>query len=202
MMAREPLIAVGIALLLVGCGKRDAGQSGGEDKKAAPVREAGAKEVGVSDAARKSDNPAEWDDVKVHRPKRLENVVYDSSTRTLTDLDTGDRLVITFPSGPGDSPHQFGFSNEKTGGIAGGSFLDKGDSKTQIYQVTSILITEDGFRTYRAREEYDIARIAELFRAFTDQVNPNHKYEILVVDTRPEKKSEINPQNGIRKDAE
>jgi hypothetical protein len=196
-------IAVCASLLLVGCGANNTKDTpNDETEQKRSVDAAASKETSMTEkVVRQSGNPAERQGVKVYRPKQLPNTAYDQSTRTLTNLDTRDKLIVSSP-GHADGPGQFGFSNEKTGGIAGGSFKDWGDKGVYVYEITSILTTEDGFRKYRAREEYDIGRLAEMWRARYDQIDPDHGKQILIVDSRPEKINEINPQNGIRKAAQ
>jgi hypothetical protein len=197
------------ALLLMGCSGSDAPSSKGGGKASTSSDGGGTKEVGVNNTVRQPDNPAEREGVKVYRPKRLANTTYDQNKRTVVDLDTGDKLVVSKPIGPGDSPRQFGFSNEKTGGIAGGSFKYWSDNDVSVFEVTGISIAADEFKSYRAREEYDIGRIGEMFGALREAVyrknqplaNVGFDKEIIVADSRPETISEINPQNGTRKAA-
>jgi hypothetical protein len=197
------------ALLLMGCSGSDAPSSKGSGKASASSNGDGTKEVGVNNTVRQPDNPAEREGVKVYRPRRLANPTYDQNKRAVVDLDTGDKLVIT-SLGHAGGPSRFGFSNEKTGGIAGGSVVDWSDKELAVFEVTSISIAADEFKSYRAREEYDIGRIGEMFRALAEGAyakgqplsKTGLRKEVLVVDSRPEKISEINPQNGSRRAAQ
>jgi hypothetical protein len=202
----QGLITVCALLLLTGCSGSGAPSSKGGGKASASSDGDGAKEVGVNTTLRQPDNPAEREGVKVYRPKRLTNTTYDQNKRMVVDLDTGDKLVITSPGHAG-GPGQFGFLNEKTGGIAGGEYVFWSGKDVYVYNVTRMLTTKDGFRNYRAREEYGIGRLAEMFRARAEEsyrkAQPLSKTgfrdTVLVVDSRPEKTSEINPVNGLRK---
>lgn len=200
MMARSGVICAFSALLLTSC-------SAGGDEGNPPDRDAGrgdskvvgsSKEAEVEGTKRQPDNPAEREGVKVYRPKKLLHAKYDLNSRSVVDLDTGDKLVnnrIGHAGGPGG----FGFSNAQGRGIAGGDFIFWSNNDVAVFNITKILTAKDGFRNYRAREEYDVARLAEMFRARYDQNDPFHKKEVLVVDSRPKKISEINPVNGLRK---
>lgn len=202
-MIERLTIAVCASLLLMGCGTDNKNDTPNDQTKQRRLDDAAAsKEADMDeDVVRQPNNPAKREGVKVYRPKKLQNVRYNRGDRTLIDLDTGDELVISSPGHAG-GPGQFGFSNERTGSIAGGSVIYWSDVGIGVYEITAIRRTVDGKRQYRSREEYDIGRLAELFRAKYDQNDPSHRREILVVDSRPEKISEIDPQNGIRKAAQ
>ena len=154
----------------------------------------------MSSSKMRMGNPMEWDDVEIIHPRKLENASYDRSTYTIVDLDTGDALKLSKPLGPGDRPRQFGFYNLETGPYAGGSYINMGGEGSEIYVISGISTGAGADHRYRAREEFDIGRIAELFRARFDTFGSDKT--VVVIDARPEKASEINPQNGTREAAQ
>jgi hypothetical protein len=197
----QGLITVCALLLLSGCSGSETPSSKDGGKASASSDGGGTKEVGVNNTVRQPDNPAEREGVKVYRPRRLANTTYDLNKRTVVDLDTGDELVIT-QYGHAGGPGGFSYRNNKIGPIASGRFISWSKMEVAVYAITAIWVAEDRFRNYRAREEYDVGRIGEMFRARYDQNDPHHRKEVLVVDSRPEKISEINPQNGSRRAAQ
>lgn len=186
-----------IALALVGCAEKNGGGPGDAENTTTPSTEVEVKEVSMGKQMYRSDNPLEWPDIEIHRPKKLKNTRYDRNTDTIVDLDTGDALKISRTPGPGDRPRQFGFYNPKTGPYAGGSFIEWSGSEVVVRGVSVIYTGSGADDRARAREEYDIGRLAEMLRAYF-----NEDVQVIIVDGRPEKASEINPQNGIRKDAQ
>lgn len=150
--------------------------------------------------------PADREGAKVYKPKPLSNLRYDMNSSSVADLDTGDKLITK--SGHAGGVGTFGFSNPTVGLIASGGYRYWGSTDRSVFEVTWIRTTVEGVHQYRAREEYDISRIAEMFRALKDEmvrrarpiVGNNPYREVLVVDSRPEKISEINPVNGQMKD--
>lgn len=213
-----------LVLTLAGCSMPSDEQADKNRGKSMPSRKAEVKEANVSDQRWPSGNPAEWPGVKVYRPRKLEHTSYDRSTDTIVDLDTGDALKLGKQLGPGDEERSFGFYNQKTGPYGGGFFVSFGAGDSEIYAIIRIGTGLGAERRYRAREEFDVSRLAELFRAhynlqidhmrqhrtrrlaelFGAQYTPPKSLgkPVLVVDARPEKVSEINPQNGTRKDAQ
>ncbi len=205
MMVRSEVICAFSVLLLTSC-SAGGGEGNPPDRD---TERSGSKVVGASKEAevegtkRQPDNPAEREGVKVYRPKQLANTSYDQNRRAVVDL------VIT-SLGHAGGPGLFSYRNNKIGPIASGSVMQWSNMDAAVYNITAISIAADNFKSMRAREEYDIARLAEMFRGLSEEAyrkaQPLSKTgltkEILVVDSRPEKISEINPQNGMRKVAQ
>jgi hypothetical protein len=191
-------------LILVACGGRDdsSGQTPNHEivELASPLSHAAESRVSEGEApvgnVGRSGNPAEWPNVRVYRPRKLNNVRYDGEKRLLTDLATGDRLTLR--TGHAGGPGHVSYSNEKTGGIAYGAYYNWSsyEQNLLVYNVSS-LRTEIGSAPQRAREEFEIGRLAELFRAsYEAAVSPNRRKEVLVVDSRPEQAAEIDRVTG------
>lgn len=193
------LLIGSIVLTLAGCSMPADEQADKNRGKSMPLRKTEVKEANVSDLGWRSGNPAEWPGVKVYRPKKLEHTSYDRSSRTIIDLDTGDALKLGKQLGPGDEERSFGFYNQKTGPYEGGFFIswDILSDNLQVWAITSVRTTKNGQREERGREEFDIGRLAEMFRALNA-----HDTRVLVVDARPEKASEAHPQDESQKDAQ
>ena len=149
--------------------------------------------------SQESGNPAERPGVTVFRPEKLANVAYDAETSRVIDLDTGNRLSVK--SGHAGGPGQFGFSNQETGPIAGGSYSLWSSEDLIVYEITGLATSEPGFPT-RGRSEFDSSPIAELFRARFDAVSPKHTRTVLVVDSRPETPGEPNRATGARSEGQ
>lgn len=205
MMMRHGLICAFSALLLTSCSAGgDEGDSPDRDTERPGSKVVGAsKEAEVEGTERQPDNPAEREGVKVYRPERLADISYDQNKRAVVDLETGDRLVnnrVGHAGGPG----LFGFSNERTGEIAGGEYVVWDSNGVTVFEVTKLVIWVGKKHQYLAREEYEISRLAEMFRALREaqyrKAQPHSKTgfrkEVLVVDSRPKKISEIDPVNG------
>jgi hypothetical protein len=101
-------------------------------------------------------------------------------------------------SGHAGGTGRFGFANENTGAIAAGEFEYWSDEVYDVYEVTRIRIISDQYGAYRAREEYDIGRLAKLFRAKSDLLSSTQRPEVLVVDSRPATLAEIDQKSGKR----
>ena len=189
---------LGLTLLLAGCGSQEGADAAGAANRD-PAAVANAEEDVTMGAAIRSGNPAERPGVKVYRPKKLDNLHYDSARRMVTDLDTGDRLALTLGHAGGVA--QYGFSNEKTGWIANGGYFSWGGSGLTVYEVATLRKREAvGSSDHLSRSEFEISRLAELFRASADAALPNHPRVVWVVDSRPATPDDINPQTGMPKD--
>ena len=140
-------------------------------------------------------NPAERPGVKVYRPEPLPNATYDAATNRVIDLDTGNRLTVR--SGHAGGPGRFGFSNQESGPIAGGSYSLWSSEALIVYEITGLATSEPGFPA-RARSEFDSSPIADLFRARYDAVSPYHTRTVLVADSRTETPGEPNRDAGAR----
>lgn len=154
----------------------------------------------MTDAGGRSGNPAERPGVEVHRPRKLANVRYDAAHDIVTDLDTGDRLSVS--RGHAGRPGQYGFCNEKTGPIAYGSFKRWGGGNSEVdgVEILGLKTEHSTGAPWRARSEFNTARLAELFRAHTDASISNHRYAIIVVDAQPETSNDINLRTGMPTD--
>jgi len=196
------LAALIVTLSLSGCGR--SGQRGnGQETSRVRVDHSATKmkEAGV---ANPSGNPAERPGVTVYRPKALPHARYDMGQPSVVDLDTGDMLVLK--SGHRGGAGTFGLSNERTGGIAGGLFQSWSTQDVTVFEVTALSIADDGFRRFRPRGEYNLTRLAEMFRAIKEagyrvaqpQSKTGYRGQVLVVDSRPNRADEIDRMTGKR----
>lgn len=190
-------------ILLAGCGETGEPQSPDDGHRRAPITDAKSTKGPIMTAGqRRPTNPADREGAKVYRPKPLANIRRDTYSSPVVDLDTGDKLIVR--NGHAGGVGTFGFSNAAVGLIASGGYRYWGATDRSVFEVTWIRTTVDGVHQYRAREEYDISRIAEMFRALSDEAVRKARpivgniplRDVLVVDSRPEKISEINPVNG------
>lgn len=140
-------------------------------------------------------NPADRPGVKVYRPEKITTIEFDPKIRRVLDTSNGDFLITR--SGHAGGVGQWTFGNLKTGGIAYGGFYSSGGGYgPTIYEIPS-LKTGLGYKfPHLSRSEFDLGRIAELFRAEKDAVAPNHGVEVLVVDSRPETPNDDNSSDA------
>lgn len=156
----------------------------------------------AKEVTRSEEQPAQRD-VVVYRPRKLANVRYDPAHNMITDLDTGDRLSIS--SGHAGGPGQYGFSNINSGLIAYGGFRDGGYYGTAyggaiVYEIRTLRTEHATGAPTRARSEYDIARLAEMFRARADALLPDSSREVIVIDARPATPNVSNPKSDLPKE--
>ena len=200
-----------MSLALIACGQVEESSSDGhgDERISSETKNEGGQMI----MERSEGNPADQPGVKVYQPKKLDNVKFewrDGDASMVTDLDTGDRLLVR-PKGHGGKPSNFAFSNEKTGPIADGvvygwSNIEK---KLKVFDIAVVHKFHDGkFSHALARSEYDISsRLAEMLRARFDNrprfngSNPKNDPEVRVVDSRPEHPDEIDRHSGYRKEA-
>lgn len=149
----------------------------------------------MSDSTIRSGNPAERPNVEVYRPRKLANVKYIAAANAVKNLDNGDALIVI--TGHAGGPGRYTYSNEKTGLIAYGGYTTWSDGRRSVYEVLSLLSEHTTGAPHRARSEFNIGCMAELFRARADAALPKHQREILVVDARPATPGDIDPRTGM-----
>jgi len=134
-------------------------------------------------------NPEDRPGVRVYRPKALAAVEYEPDIRKVIDTSNGDYLITRLGHGTGIGHYTFG--NAKKGMIAHGGFYYRGGNTRglTIYEIPGLRTRLGGDAPYLARSEFEISRIAEMFRARMDAANPRHRTEVVVIDSRPEKPS-------------
>jgi len=123
-------------------------------------------------------------DAKVYHPQKIEQVEYDPKINRVLHTPSGDFLILR--SGHAGGPGHYTFGNLKIGMIAYGGFSSTGGYNGPLsYRVRSLRKELGGDKPRLSRAEFDLVRIAEMFRAAIDVRVPNHGKEILVVDSRP-----------------
>lgn len=144
-------------------------------------------------------NPADRSGVKVYRPKKLANVKYSSAGSYVKNLDNGDALVVR--SGHAGGVGQFSYSNANAGLIAYGGYYSWGGGNSDIrgFDVVALKAEHATGAPFRARSEFDLTQMAELFRAYNDAAMPDNTYSAIVVDSRPENANEIDPTSGAKR---
>jgi hypothetical protein len=176
-MNRAIVLAFFCAWLAAACGQESA--SPGSSDQASRSSDA-ATEKAMPNSWR---NPADQPGVKVYRPEALPMARYVSRIQRVEDSN-GDYLVVQ--SGHAGGVGQYTFGNQDRL-IAYGGFRSTGDMRRRlsVFEILD-LRTELGAAPKLGRSEFEVARIAAMFRAYMDLGAPNHGREIVVVDSRPE----------------
>lgn len=143
-------------------------------------------------------SPLTWPGVEVYRFEPLPHFEYDESKRGVTDLDSGDCLVIPRGSGHRSKNLTWGLTRMDKP-VAGGG--------VSIYAARDVTVFEiDWLQSWDlapdfgmlARDEFDATGIAQLMITFGSVWSP--RTETAAIDSRPLNASQINRATGMLKD--